>query len=89
MQLHRILFIVLLACSPLSVMAGGQGGLPDDYCRWEVVDYAIVEPLCGLAGDAQRGSKIVSDGRRGNCLACHQLPIPDVEAYGNNGPPLT
>jgi sulfur-oxidizing protein SoxX len=88
MQLHRILFLVLLACSPLSVMAGGQGGLPDDYCRWEAVDYGIAEPLCGLAGDAQRGSKIASDGSRGNCLACHQLPIPDIEAYGTIGPPL-
>ena len=52
------------------------------------MDYGIVEPLCGLAGDAQRGSKIASDGSRGNCLACHQLPIPDVEAYGTIGPPL-
>jgi len=90
MQLHRILplVLVLLACSPLSVMARGQGSLPDDYCRWEVVDYGIVEPLCGLAGDARRGSMIASDGSRGNCLACHQLPIPDVEAYGTIGPPL-
>lgn len=88
MQLHRILLLVLLAGSSLAVMAGGQAGLPDGYCRWEVVDYGIVEPLCGLAGDARRGSKIASDGSRGNCLACHQLPIPDVEAYGTIGPPL-
>jgi sulfur-oxidizing protein SoxX len=89
MQLHKKLILALLACLPLSGMSSGQDGLPEDYCRWEVVDYAIVEPLCGLAGDAQRGKAIVSDGSRGNCLACHQLPIPGIEAYGTIGPPLT
>lgn len=88
MQLHKTFIPVLLACSPLSGVANGQDSLPDDYCRWEVVDYAIGEPLCGLAGNTQRGREIVSDSSRGNCLACHQLPIPGVEAYGTIGPPL-
>ena len=88
MQLYKQLVLVLLVCAPLSVTAGGQDGLPDEYCRWEVEDYAIVEPLCGLAGDAQRGREIVSDGNRGNCLACHRLPISGIEAYGTIGPPL-
>ena len=89
MQLHKYLILVLLAGAPLSGMSSGQEGLPEDYCRWEVVDYAIVEPLCGLAGDVQRGREIASDGYRGNCLACHELPIPGIEAYGTIGPPLT
>ncbi|MGB5718575.1 MAG: hypothetical protein WBN81_15955 [Gammaproteobacteria bacterium] len=87
-QLHKIFVLVLLASLPFSVVTGGQDTLPDDYCRWEVLDYGITLPLCGLAGDAQRGSEIASDGSRGNCLACHQLPIPDVEAYCTIGPPL-
>ena len=69
-------------------LAEEQAQLPADYCRWEMVDYGIPEPLCGLTGDAGRGQAIVSDGKRGNCLACHQLPIPGVEAYGTIGPPL-
>lgn len=88
MHYHKYLIIMLLASSLLSGMANGQDALPDDYCRWEVVDYAIQEPLCGLAGDVQRGKEIVTDSYRGNCLACHQLPIPGVEAYGTIGPPL-
>jgi sulfur-oxidizing protein SoxX len=80
--------LVLLACAPLPGVTAAQDGLPDDYCRWEVVEYAIKEPLCGLAGDAQRGSEIATDSGRGNCLACHQLPIPGIEAYGTIGPPL-
>ena len=88
MQFLKTLVLILLACLPLTGMTSGQGGLPEDYCHWEVVEYAIVEPLCGLAGDAQRGREIVTDSNRGNCLACHQLPIPGVEAYGTIGPPL-
>ncbi len=69
-------------------MSDDTDPLPEGYCNWEVVDYAIEAPLCGLGGDAQRGKKIVSDSHLGNCLACHQLPIPGIEAYGTIGPPL-
>ena len=89
MQFHTKPLFFLFAWLSFSGITSAQDGLPDDYCRWEVADYAIAEPLCGLAGDAQRGSEIVTDSYRGNCLACHQLPIPDIEAYGTIGPPLT
>lgn len=62
--------------------------LPEPYCQWQVDNYAIEKPLCGFVGDAKRGKAIASDGSKGNCLACHQLPIDDVEAYGTIGPPL-
>ena len=44
-----------------------QVALPADYCEWELADYAIAEPICGLSGDAARGKAISSDGSRGNC----------------------
>jgi sulfur-oxidizing protein SoxX len=88
MQLNKYFLLVLLACSQLSAKTYAEDGLPADYCRWEAKDYAIAEPLCGLSGDIQRGKEIVSDGSRGNCLACHRLPIAGIEAYGNIGPPL-
>ena len=88
MKVHKYLITLLLAGSLLSGMANAEDALPDDYCRWEVTDYTIKEPLCGLAGDVQRGREIATDGNRGNCLACHQLPVPGVEAYGTIGPPL-
>jgi sulfur-oxidizing protein SoxX len=61
---------------------------PEHYCQWQVKDYAIEKPLCGLVGNAKRGKAIASDGSKGNCLACHQLPIDGIEAYGTIGPPL-
>lgn len=77
-----------LILAPLSVKADEAMALPDYYCQWEVIEYAIEESLCGLRGDAQRGKQIVTDSHKGNCLACHQLPIEGIEAYGNIGPPL-
>jgi sulfur-oxidizing protein SoxX len=85
----RISIVLLVfACLSLPARAEEAVALPDDYCKWEVVDYKIEQPLCGLQGNPQRGQAIVSDSHKGNCLACHQLPIEGIEAYGTIGPPL-
>ena len=82
-MLHRSGLIALaLLFSPFSAVAEPAAELPDDYCRWKVTDFAIEESLCGLSGDAERGKQIVTDAYRGNCLACHQLPVDGIEAYG-------
>jgi sulfur-oxidizing protein SoxX len=60
----------------------------EPYCQWEQTDLMIDEPLCGLEGDAERGRAIATDGNRGNCVACHNMPFADVEAYGTIGPSL-
>jgi sulfur-oxidizing protein SoxX len=93
MKVHFSIIIALLSftlahASDTEQVTNGGDGQPGVYCHWEVVNYAIAKPLCGLAGDPKRGKAIVSDGNRGNCLACHQLPIPGVEDYGTIGPPL-
>lgn len=89
MSLYSYLRAALVIGLVYAQSTTAQEPLPDNYCRWEAVDYAIPDPLCGLAGDIQRGREIVTDSNRGNCLACHQLPIDGVEAYGTIGPPLT
>lgn len=58
------------------------------YYEWRVEDYAIKAPLGGFVGDPERGRAIAGDQHRGNCLACHKLPIPDEEFFGNLGPSL-
>jgi len=59
----------------------------DPVARFVVRDGGIDTPLCGLAGDAERGRAIVA-GRQGNCLACHAAPIPEQAFHGDIGPPL-
>lgn len=89
MRLLKCLMVVVLAGAPLGVVGGAQdAAAPAGYCQWQAVAGAIAEPLCGLDGDAGRGREIATDGQRGNCLACHRLPVPGIEAYGTIGPPL-
>ena len=62
--------------------------LAEPYVQWRQVGYAIPEPLAGLKGDATRGRRLVIDRSKGNCLACHRLPIPEEEFHGTVGPSL-
>ncbi|HEB81777.1 MAG TPA: sulfur oxidation c-type cytochrome SoxX [Gammaproteobacteria bacterium] len=80
----------VLLMLPTIVSASGQEQLPpaEPYCQWQVKNYAIEQPLCGYTGSAERGKKIVSDSHAGNCLACHRLPIENIEAFGTIGPSL-
>ena len=75
-------FLLLLGMSGLA-----HGGA-DAYLDWEMRDYAIEQPLGGLKGDAARGRAIARDRSRGNCLACHRMPIPEEEFHGTLGPSL-
>ena len=55
---------------------------------WKIEDYAINSPFGGMKGNAKRGRKIVINRDKGNCLACHQCPIPEESFHGTIGPPL-
>ncbi len=55
---------------------------------FEVRGDAVPEPLGGCAGDPDRGRAVVVDRRSGNCLICHQFPMPDQPFQGEIGPPM-
>ena len=80
-----ILFAAILSFT--TAFAGDQ--TPTPYYEWTVKDFAINTPLNNLTGDAKRGKAIAGNQSRGNCLACHLLPIPEEPFFGNLGPPLT
>jgi len=84
-----VAFVLLTLFSGYS-FADNNSDMPavETYCQWQVSNYAIEQPLCGYTGDAERGKLIATDGGKGNCLACHQLPVEGIEAYGTIGPPL-
>jgi L-cysteine S-thiosulfotransferase len=84
------LFCLCAVILPLSTALAGEGSqTPAPYYTWQVTNYAINEALGGLTGNAERGRAIAGSQSRGNCLACHVLPIPEEEFFGNLGPPLT
>jgi sulfur-oxidizing protein SoxX len=87
---RRLIALLALGCAaaPLAEEAAYVPPLPAGYCQWEMVDFSIAEPLCGLQGDAERGRAIAADAHGGNCLACHVMPIPEEPFHGTVGPPL-
>jgi len=88
-QLKQYLLLLLIVIFyPADVKSNEKIPLPKDYCHWQVSNYAIKLPLCGLKGDPQRGREIVIDTHGGNCLACHIMPIPEEPFHGTVGPPL-
>lgn len=73
----------------LGAVLGGAlatGALAAEY---KIVDSTIPASLTGKAGDPVNGKKLVINKKKGNCLACHNLPIPEQQFHGNVGPDLT
>lgn len=51
-------------------------------------DIAINASLTGVAGNAENGRKVAINRTKGNCLACHEMPIPEQQFHGETGPSL-
>lgn len=84
--MRMILAVSLPAMVALAAAAPGTAG-SDPIAIYQIVGDAIPAPLDELEGDPARGRAVVA-GRRGNCLACHEAPIPEEPFHGNLGPPL-
>jgi sulfur-oxidizing protein SoxX len=51
-------------------------------------DFSIKQSLTGKAGDPVKGRATVINRKKGNCLACHAMPIPEQAFHGRIAPPL-
>lgn len=49
---------------------------------------AIIKSLTGKKGDPSNGRKVVINRKKGNCLACHVMPIAEQPYHGEVGPEL-
>ncbi|MCU7939425.1 MAG: sulfur oxidation c-type cytochrome SoxX [gamma proteobacterium symbiont of Bathyaustriella thionipta] len=49
---------------------------------------SITTPLGGLIGNPYSGRLLIRNANKGNCLSCHQLPIPEDDFHGTIGPSL-
>ena len=57
--------------------------------KYKVVDgTSIPKSLTGKPGDPTNGRKLAIHRKKGNCLACHHMPIPEQQFHGDIGPDL-
>lgn len=52
-------------------------------------DGAVEASLTGKVGDPEAGKAAAIHRRKGNCLACHAMPIPEQQFHGEVGPDLS
>jgi sulfur-oxidizing protein SoxX len=57
--------------------------------EYTVVDNTIPASLTGKAGDPVAGKELAVQRKKGNCLACHVMPIPEEQFHGEVGPDLS
>jgi sulfur-oxidizing protein SoxX len=88
MALRTQLLFGLVTAASIACAGTGEGSVGAGYCQWQAEDFRIAEALCGLKGDPNRGRATTRSAKAGNCLACHQLPIPGEEFQGTIGPSL-
>src|SRR5258708_38140241 len=71
----------------LMVLAGMM--MPINAAKIEARD-ALAQALTGQAGDPARGKAVAADARKGNCIICHAMPMPELssDTFGNMGPSL-
>ena len=71
--------LALLLSSPASAA---------DLIKYQINNDAIATSLTRKAGDPVNGKKLATNRKKGNCLACHSMPIPEQAFHGNIGPDL-
>ncbi len=49
---------------------------------------SIPQSLTGRPGTPENGRKVAIDRKKGNCLACHAMPVPEQPFHGAVGPDL-
>lgn len=71
-------------------LAASSSALAGELVKYTVdkSNYSIPQALSDQPGNPERGREVVIDRKKGNCLACHQMPISEQPFHGKIGPPL-
>ncbi|MEK9672584.1 MAG: sulfur oxidation c-type cytochrome SoxX [Rhodospirillaceae bacterium] len=96
MKIRALAYCALGAAVVLTAgvaVAAGHAKMGDKK-EMKTIEYKVVDKssipasLTGKPGDPANGKKVVIDRKKGNCLACHVMPIPEQAYHGNIGPEL-
>jgi len=82
------LTLAAVLCAGSAYAASVQVSEPGLVSYTIVDDMAINEPLTDKAGDAANGRKLSVNRKKGNCLACHVMPISEQSFHGETAPSL-
>ena len=82
------LTLAAVLCAGSAYAASVQVSEPGLVSYTIVDDMAINEPLTDKAGDAANGRKLAINRKKGNCLACHVMPISEQSFHGETAPSL-
>lgn len=84
-----ITLLVLPALMLPAMSWAEKNKVPDEpFYPWKASNFAIENPIGNKQGNAERGKQVAMARKKGNCIACHMLPIEDAEFPGQIGPPL-
>lgn len=77
-----------------AILAIASMAAPANVAAEELVKFKIVngssipDSLTGKAGDPVKGRETAIHRKKGNCLACHTLPVSEQPYHGEVGPEL-
>lgn len=81
-----LLGMAVLAVAGLTALANVAA---EELVKIKIVDgNSIPDSLTGKSGDPVKGRALAIDRKKGNCLACHALPVPEQPYHGEVGPDL-
>lgn len=83
------IFRATFCAAALSALCAASAGA-EEQAAFKIVDgTSIPKALTAGAGDPDNGRAVAINRKRGNCLACHILPIPEQPFHGKVGPDLS
>ena len=81
--------MAVLAAGVAFGLASGLNAAVAEIIKYDVSNGGISKSLTGKVGDPKNGRKLAINRKKGNCLACHVMPIPEQQFHGEVGPDLS